>query len=345
MLDSGRYVLGAEVAAFEGEYAEYVGVQHCVGVGNGLDALHLALRAMGVAKGDDVLVPSNTYIATWLAVSHVGATPVPVEPDEATYNLDPDRLDAALTSRTRAVVPVHLYGQPANMAAIVDWARAHGLGVLADAAQAHGARLGSLPVGPLGDAAAWSFYPSKNLGALGDGGAVTTNDAGLADRVRLLGNYGAVRKDVNVVVGVNSRLDELQAAVLRTKLDHLDEWNARRSRIAHHYLESLGELPLIRPSAGVEVEPAWHLFVVRTPERDALRHHLASLGIQTMVHYPTPPHLQRAYAELGWREGSLPVSEALHREVLSLPMGPHLADDQIDRVIDGVRSFFEPGGG
>jgi dTDP-4-amino-4,6-dideoxygalactose transaminase len=339
VVDSGWYVLGASVARFESDWARFCDAATCVGTGNGFDALHLGLRALGVGDGDEVIVPSNTYIATWLAVTAAGGVPVPVEPDPRTMNLDAERCRAAVTRRTTVILPVHLYGLPADMDAINDVASAHGVRVLEDAAQAHGARVRGRSVGALGDAAAWSFYPSKNLGALGDGGAVTTNDAELASTVRGLRNYGESRKFVNETAGVNSRLDEIQAAVLTVKLRALERWNHRRREIARRYLDELRNAPLTLPAVPSWATPAWHLFVVRTPRRDALRAHLHELGIATAVHYPVPPHLQPAYRELGWTKGSLPVSETLHEQVLSLPMGPHLTDEQVDAVIAGVVSF------
>ena len=339
VVDSGRYVLGASVARFEHEWARFCDAATCTGTGNGFDALHLALRAMGVGDGDEVIVPSNTYIATWLAVTAAGGVPVPVEPDPHTMNLDVERCAAAVTPRTKVILPVHLYGLPADMDAISDVASSRGLRVLEDAAQAHGARLGGRPVGALGDAAAWSFYPSKNLGALGDGGAVTTDDDELAGRVRQLRNYGESRKFSNETAGVNSRLDEIQAAVLSVKLTALERWIHRRREIARRYLDELQDAPLTLPAVPSWATPAWHLFVVRTPRRDALRAHLHDLGIATAVHYPVPPHLQPAYRELGWTRGSLPVSETLHDQVLSLPMGPHLTDEQVGAVIAGIASF------
>lgn len=342
VLGGGWYVLGAEVARFEEAWATHTGAAHCVGVASGLDALHLALVAMGVGEGDEVLVPSNTYIATWLAVSRAGARPVPVEPDPATSNIDPDRLVAAITPRTRAILPVHLYGLPAEMDAIRAVAAHHGLRVLEDAAQAHGATLAGVPVGSLGHAAAWSFYPSKNLGAFGDGGAVTTDDAALAERLRSLRNYGSTAKYVNRERGFNSRLDELQAAMLSEKLAHLDAWNARRRAIAARYLEGLAGLPIALPADAPG--HAWHVFAVHTPERDALAAHLAGEGVGTLVHYPIPPHLQDAYRDLGMGEGDLPVAERLARETLSLPMGPHLAPEDADRVVAAVRGFLRADG-
>ena len=339
VLAGGWYILGSEVEAFEREFAEYLGVKHCIGVGNGLDALHLALKARGLGPGDEVLVPSNTYIATWLAVSYCGATPVPIEPDEATYNLDPARLEAAITPRTKAIVPVHLYGQSADMAPIMALAERYGLWVLEDAAQAHGATYQGQPTGGLGHAAGWSFYPGKNLGAFGDAGAITTNDDQLAEQVRMLRNYGSKVKYYNEVAGFNSRLDEIQAAVLRVKLKHLDEWNRRRQEIAAFYLQNLAGTGLTMPTVPATNEHVWHLFVVRSPRRDALQKHLQAAGIGTVIHYPVPPHLQKAYQELELPEGSFPISEALHREVLSLPMGPHLTEAQAAAVVKAVRQF------
>ena len=333
VLHSGWYVLGDEVKRFEHEYAAYCGARFAVGVANGLEALSLVLRALDIGPGDEVIVPSNTYIATWLAVSHVGATPVPVEPDPHTFNLDPARIAAAITSRTRAVLPVHLYGQPADMKAILDIAQRHRLHVLEDGAQAHGARLRGKRLGAHGDAVAWSFYPGKNLGALGDGGAVTTNDAALAERLRELRNYGSKVKYHNEVIGYNSRLDELQAAFLRAKLPHLDAANRRRTKIAQRYLNGLAGLDLVLPVVADFTEPAWHLFVVRHRRRDALAQRLRELGVATMIHYPVAPHRQPAYAALGMAQGCLPISEAMHAQVLSLPIGPTQSDAATDQVI------------
>jgi dTDP-4-amino-4,6-dideoxygalactose transaminase len=336
VLASGWYVLGQEVEAFEAEFAAYVEAAQCVGVGNGLDALELALRAMGVGEGDEVIVPAHTFIATWLAVSRCGAVPVPVEPLEATCNIDPARIEAAITSRTKVIVPVHLYGQPADLDPILAVARRHGLRVLEDAAQAHGARYGGRRIGAHGDAAAWSFYPGKNLGALGDGGAVTTSDPEIADRLRLLRNYGSRHKYVHEVQGFNSRLDSIQAAVLRVKLPHLDEWNARRQAIASVYREALRASNLALPEVAEGCSPVWHLFVVRHPERDALLRRLASAGMETLVHYPTPPHRQQAYCAATLGEARYPIAERLANEVLSLPIGPHLPLEQAQRVAELV---------
>ena len=338
VMDSGWYIGGQEVDRFESAFADACGVKHAIGVGNGLDALVLVLRAWGIGAGDEVIVPSNTFIATWLAVTYVGATPVPVEPDPATYNLDARRVEAALTDRTRAIVPVHLYGQPSDMDAVNTVAHRHGLHVLEDAAQAQGARLHGRPAGSLGHAAAFSFYPGKNLGAFGDAGAVTTDDADLASRVRVLRNYGSRVKYEHEVAGINSRLDPLQAAFLSVKLGHLDEWNARRAQIASFYMDSLTSVPgLTLPTVLEGAEPSWHLFVIRHERRDALHAALAEAGVQTLIHYPTPPHLQGAYADMGLGEGSFPVAEAIHHEVLSLPIGPHLSPQDADRVARAAR--------
>jgi len=341
VLGSGYYLLGKELEAFEKEFAEYLDVRHCVAVGSGLDALHLALRALEVGQGEEVLVPSNTYIATWLAVSYAGAVPVPVEPDERTYNIDPGKLEAAITDRTRGIIPVHLYGQPADMDPILEVARKHNLWVLEDAAQAHGASYKGKRVGGLGDIAGWSFYPGKNLGAFGDGGAVTTNNGELADRVRVLRNYGSRTKYFNEVRGFNSRLDEIQAAVLRVKLKHLDEWNRRRRNIAELYRRELEGCNLILPYVPEWAEPAYHLFVVRSGQRDALHQYLETQGIGTLIHYPVPPHLQQAYCEIGLAAGTLPISERIHQEVLSLPIGPHVTEAQVETVTRAVCEFCQ----
>lgn len=337
VMSSGWYILGKEVSAFEDEFAGYCGAKHCVGVGNGLEALHLILRAYGIGEGDEVIVPANTYIATWLAVSHAGARPVPVEPNERTYNINPELVQAAVTSRTQAIIAVHLYGQPAEMNAINDIAERHGLKVVEDAAQAHGSLYRGKHVGSLGDAAAFSFYPGKNLGAFGDGGAVTTNDPELADRVRVLRNYGSRVKYVNEVKGYNSRLDELQAALLRVKLRHLDKWNARRSRIAAAYTRELKYTDLGLPSVPGWADPVWHLYVVRARQRGDVQRRLAKRGIGTALHYPTPPHLQRAYSSLELSQGSYPLSELLSEEILSLPIGPHMSDEQCSKVVAALK--------
>ncbi len=338
VMDSGWFILGREVEEFEKEFARYCGVEHCVGVSNGLDALHLMVRALSIGPGDEVIVPSHTYIATWLAVSMCGATPVPVEVDEATFNLDPTLVERAVTPRTKAVMPVHLYGQPADMGGLTQIAARHGLRVLEDVAQGHGARYRERRVGAWSDAAGFSFYPGKNLGAYGDGGAVTTRDAALADKIRELRNYGSRVKYYHESQGWNARLDELQAAFLRVKLAHLDAWNERRRGLAKVYLEQLaGVANLVLPTVSPNVAPVWHLFVVRHPERDRIREALTKANIETVLHYPVPPHLSDAYRQAGFARGSFPVAERISDQVLSLPMGPHLTSEQQALVIREVR--------
>jgi dTDP-4-amino-4,6-dideoxygalactose transaminase len=340
VMDSGWYIGGPEVAQFEQDFARYCGTRHCIGVGNGLDALCLILRAYGIGAGDDVIVPANTYIATWLAVSYSGARPVPLEPVEHTYNLDPARLQAVITPHTRAIIPVHLYGQTAEMDLINEVAHKYDLRVIEDAAQAHGALYKGHRAGSLGDAAGWSFYPGKNLGAQGDAGAVTTDDDELADRLRVLRNYGSREKYFNEVKGFNSRLDPLQAAFLGVKLKYLEDWNKRRKVVAGRYMEALSGLGSIAlPSIPPGMDPCWHQFVIRHPLRDALQKHLEAQGIGTLIHYPVPPHLSGAYADDGFRAGEFPISEALATTVLSLPMGPHLSLEQVDKVAEAISIF------
>jgi dTDP-4-amino-4,6-dideoxygalactose transaminase len=340
VLSSGWYVLGPEVKAFEAEWSAYCGARHAVGASNGVDALRLVLEALEVGPGDEVVVPAHTFIASWLSITHLGATPVPVDPDPRTRNLDPARLADAVTPRTKAIVAVHLYGLPSDMEAICAFARPRGIPVIEDAAQAHGARLSGVRTGALADAAAWSFYPGKNLGAFGDGGAVTTDDDDLAAKVRRLSNYGSLRKYQHDVLGANNRLDELQAAVLRVKLRQLDAWNDRRCRIAQRYAQSLAAAELVLPVAPPEAEPVWHLYVVESEARDDLQRALATAGIGTGVHYPVPVHGQPAYARLAaehsWSDERFPVSARLAREVLSLPIGPHLDERSVDRVVEVV---------
>lgn len=333
--ESGWFITGPELEAFETEFAQYCEVKHCVGVGNGLEALHLLLRAYGIGPGDEVIVPSNTFIATWLAVTQCGATPVPVEPDINTYNINPALIGAAITSRTRAIMPVHLYGQPADMDPINEIATKHGLVVIEDAAQAQGARYKGRRTGSLGHAAGTSFYPGKNLGALGDGGAVLTNDQAIADKVRRLRNYGSDVKYHHDVLGYNSRLDELQAALLRVKLDKLDEWNCRRVEIAKVYIQQLDGSDFVLPSVPSYVDPVWHLFVVRSAQRDALQARLRACDVDTMIHYPIPPHQQKCYADRAW--GRLPISERLAQEVLSLPMYPSMGADEVAHIVSNVK--------
>lgn len=343
-LDSGWYIGGPEVDAFESEFAAYCQANHAIGVANGLDALHLALLAMDVGPGDEVIVPSNTYIATWLAVSQCGATPVPVEPVEATFNIDPDRIEAAITPRTKVLLPVHLYGQPADMDPVLAIARKHRLRVLEDGAQAHGARYKGQRLGAHGDAVAWSFYPGKNLGAMGDGGAVTTNDPDIADRIRVLRNYGSRVKYVNEVKGFNSRLDPIQAAVLRVKLGRLDEWNQRRMALAQQYFKSLAGSGLVLPHVPEWAEPSWHLYVVQHHGRDRLQQALAQVGVGTLIHYPIPPHRQQAFHNDSISSGGLlPRAERLAAEVLSLPIGPHLHPQMAQQVSAVIHSILARG--
>ncbi|MDQ6990710.1 MAG: DegT/DnrJ/EryC1/StrS family aminotransferase [Mariprofundaceae bacterium] len=338
VMSSGWYINGSEVSSFEGEFSTYCESKHCVGVANGLDAIHLILKAYGIGEGDEVIVPSHTFIATWLAVSHVGATPVPVESCEQTYNIRPDLIESAITDKTKAIIAVHLYGQPADIGLINNVAKKHGLKVIEDAAQAHGARYKGRRVGSLADAAAFSFYPGKNLGAFGDGGAITTNDQALAVRVRMLGNYGSKVKYKHEVMGVNSRLDELQAALLREKLKVLDEWNGRRKRVAFMYLESLwgGNNDLVLPHWISDAEHVWHLFVLRHPKRDQVCQYMREHGVETLIHYPHPCHKTAAY-ENDFRGYTLPVSEMLADQVFSIPIGPHLLDVEIEKVCDVLK--------
>ena len=339
VMDSGSYILGQELAAFEKEFAAYCGVKHCVGVGNCFDALRLILKGYGIGDGDEVLVPSNTYIATWLAVSYTGAIPIPVEPDDKTYNIDPSLVERSITHRTKAIIPVHLYGQPADMDPLIEIANKYGLKIVEDAAHAHGATYGGRKVGALGDAAGFSFYPAKNLGAFGDGGAVTTNDDGLADKVRILRNYGSRVKYYNEVQGANSRLDELQAAFLRIKLSKLDEWNERRSEIAFMYIDRLRDVGIILPEVVGGLKSSWHLFVIRHADRDKLRRYLERIDIGTLIHYPVPPHLSDAYKSLCRGRYDLPIAESLAKSVLSIPIGPHISTAEVDKIIDSIKKF------
>lgn len=339
VLDSGWLILGKEVEAFEKEFADYCGTKFCIGVANGMEALHLVLKAWGIGLGDEVIVPSNTYIATWLAVSQTGAIPVPVEPITHSFNLDPTLIEHAITSRTKAIIPVHLYGQAADMDSIMAVARANGLKVLEDGAQAHGAKYQGKKVGELGDAAAFSFYPGKNLGALGDAGAITTNDPVLAESLKVLRNYGSEVKYHNKLKGFNSRLDELQAAFLRVKLTHLDDDNRRRQEIAQRYTNALKNVNFIKlPTGNQYGDDVWHLYVIRLPKRELMLRYLADHNVGAMVHYPIPPHLQPAFAELKFARGSFPVAEEIHNECISLPMDPTMTDADVDAVIRLVTS-------
>lgn len=341
VMEAGWFIGGPEVDAFESAFAARCETAHCVGVSNGLDAIELLIRGAGVGRGDEVLVPAHTFVATWLGVSRAGAIPVPVECDPSTFNIDPHLAAKAVTARTRAIVAVHLYGRPADMGPLQQLAREKGLWLFEDSAQAHGAVYCGQPVGSLGDGAAFSFYPGKNLGAFGDAGCVTTNNSELARQVRLLANYGSRQKYVHEVHGMNARLDTLQAALLGVKLQSLDAWNDRRRVIARRYLAQLSGLPGLELPPSDEVDSSvWHLFVIRHERRDWLQAELARQGVATQIHYPIPPHLSQAYVnEFG--ECELPVSVRMAREVLSLPIGPHQSIEQTDRVISAMASILE----
>lgn len=339
VMDSGWYILGREVEFFEEAFASYCGVKHCIGVGNGLEALHLVLRSMGIGSGDEVIVPANTYIATWLAVTYCGASPIPVEPDLKTYNINPAEIEAAITKKTKAIIAVHLYGQPADMESISAVAANNNLKVIEDAAQAHGAKYKGKRVGGLGHAAGFSFYPGKNLGAFGDGGAVTTDDDDIADRIRLFRNYGSRVKYKNEEQGYNSRLDELQAAVLGVKLAMLDEWNSRRQVAASHLINNIKSMPdLALPFVPDWCDPVWHIFAIRHPRRDSLQQYLQTQGIQTLIHYPIPPHQSDAY--IGSRKWpNLSITEQIATSILSIPIGPHMNLSEYSHVVDVLKRF------
>jgi len=339
VFESSWYIKGHENENFERGFADYCGSKYCVGVGNGLDALMLSLKALGVKSGDEVIVPSNTFIATALAVTYTGATPVFVEPNISTYNIDPAKIEEKITEKTRAIIPVHLYGQPCEMDSIMQVAQKHNLYVIEDCAQAHGATYKGQVVGSFGDAAGFSFYPGKNLGALGDAGAVVTNDSKLAEKVRFIGNYGSDYKYHHIYQGNNSRLDELQAAFLSAKLPHLDRMNEERRIIANRYLNEITNPEIILPYVREDVVPVWHIFAIRTQKRDELAEYLSENGIQTNKHYPIPIHLQKCYSDLGIKEGSLPIAEEISKTQLSLPMFYGMTDDQIDYVIDKLNRY------
>jgi dTDP-4-amino-4,6-dideoxygalactose transaminase len=337
VLDSGWYLLGKECEAFENEFAIYCETKHCIGVANGLDALTLIINAYGFGAGDEIIVPANTYIASILAISQNGCIPVLVEPDIRTYNINPDLIENHITARTKAIMVVHLYGQAVNMEKIWAVAKKYNLKVIEDSAQAHGAFYQGKRTGNLGDAAGFSFYPGKNLGCLGDGGAITTNDEALSDKLRALRNYGSHKKYCNLYKGVNSRLDEIQAALLRAKLEGLDRDNERRRAIARLYREHIKNTRIVLPELLSADGHVWHLFVVRCSERDRLQQYLAEQDIQTLIHYPTPPHKQQAYKE--WNDFSLPITEQIHREVLSLPISPVMTDGEVFSVIESMNAF------
>jgi dTDP-4-amino-4,6-dideoxygalactose transaminase len=338
-LHSGWYILGKEVEEFERKFQEYCGTEYCVGVANALDALTLILRAYGIKEGDEVIVPSNTYIATILAISANRATPVLVEPNISTYNIDPAKIEEKITKRTKAIMVVHLYGQSCNMSPVIEIAKRYNLKVIEDCAQAHGAMYKKKRVGSLGDAGAFSFYPGKNLGALGDGGAVTTNDKSLYEKIKALRNYGSHKKYENIYKGVNSRLDELHAAVLSAKLKYLDEDNQKRREIADYYLKNIKNEKIILPivESGDPLSHVWHLFVIRTQDRDSLQKYLFEKGIQTLIHYPIPPHKQEAYRE--WRDQSYPISEMIHRQVLSIPISPVMEFEEVAYIVEAINGY------
>jgi dTDP-4-amino-4,6-dideoxygalactose transaminase len=337
VMESGWYILGNEVRDFEKEFAEFCQVKHCIGVANGLEALYLTLKAWEIGPGDEVIVPANTYIATWFAITNTGAKPVPVEPDLRTYNLDVNKILSAITKKTKVIIPVHLYGQPADIDPICVIGEKKNIRILEDSAQAHGARYKNNITGNLGDAAAFSFYPGKNLGAFGDGGAITTNDADLANRIKILRNYGSRIKYYHDRIGFNSRLDELQAAFLRVKLKYLNEWNQRRKKIARIYTEELSENKVVLPYTPEGADPTWHIFAIRTKKRGILQKKLKKQGIETLIHYPVPPHLSKAYIDLGFHNGDFPITETIANEEISLPIGPHLNDEQVSVVISALK--------
>jgi dTDP-4-amino-4,6-dideoxygalactose transaminase len=336
VLDSTQFIMGEELTAFEREFAAFCGTSECVGVDSGLSALELVLRAWGIGPGDEIITGAHTYIATVTAISMIGAEPVLVEVDPQTYLFDPRTIEAAITPRTRAIIPVHIYGQTVDMDPVMEIAQRHNLLVLEDACQAHGARYHDRRAGSLGHAAAFSFYPGKNLGAAGDGGAITTNDAALAAKLRMLRNYGQTVKYHHETLGFNRRLDSLQAAILRVKLQRLDDWNAGRRRVADAYLRELADLPLVLPAVGADNEPVWHLFVVRAADRDGVQAHLRAAGVDAGLHYPIPIHHQHAYPQFAHL--SFPVSEVIAAECLSLPMYAEMTDEQIATVVQALRA-------
>lgn len=339
VIKSNWFIQGEFCKIFECNYKRYLGIENCIGCGNGLDALVLSLKALSIGQGDEITLPANTFIATALAVTYTGATPVLVEPRKDTFNIDPSKIEAVITPKTKAIIPVHLYGQPADMDPIMKIANRHGLLVIEDTAQAHGAKYHGKTAGTFGNAGAFSFYPGKNLGALGDAGAVVTDNAELADKIRAMGNYGSRKKYVHEFKGQNSRLDEIQAAFLNVKLPHLDTWNEERRRIARRYLSEIANPAIILPSVIDDVEPVWHIFAIRTKDREGLQHYLEEKGIQTGIHYPTPIHLHEAYKDLGYKKGDFPIAEEISVTELSLPMFYGLTDEQIDYVINAINEY------
>lgn len=339
VIESNRFILGDEVEQFEIEYAKYCNTDYCVAVNSGLDALHLILRAYNIGIGDEVIIPSNTFIATALAVDYAGAIPVLVEPDEYTYNIDVSLVEESITPKTKAIIAVHLYGQPADIDPLLDLAAKYNLKVIEDAAQAHGALYKGKKVGSLGHAAAFSFYPGKNLGAFGDGGAICSNDKDLIDRVKLLRNYGSKQKYVHEVKGFNSRMDEIQAAILRVKLKYLDAWNEERRKIAEQYTQLLANYDVITPHIKDEIIPVWHQYVIRHSQRDALQKYLHSQGIDTLIHYPIPIHEQLAYKNYSKISKKFTLTQSLANSILSLPIYPGLTQSEIEAVVENIRSF------
>jgi len=344
VLSQGHLIMTQEVNEFEEMAANYIGVKHVIGLNSGTDALMMALWGFGIGKGDEVIVPAHGYIATWLAVTHVGATPIPCECSESTYNLDPLKVQRLISANTKAILPIDLYGQTANYPELRKAIEGKNIFILEDAAQSHGAKCGDISAGNLGDAAGISFYPSKNLGAFSDAGAITTNDSLLADAVRMLRNYGSKERYKNEVIGINSRLSELQSAFLRVKLTRLNEWNLRRKILAAIYFDHLNNVgDIILPHVPSWADPVWHLFVIRTKKRDALRNYLLEKGVGTQIHYPIPPHLSDAYTSLGYKKGDFPLAELLADEVLSLPIGPHTLASEIEFVCASIQNFFSHG--
>jgi dTDP-4-amino-4,6-dideoxygalactose transaminase len=337
----GNYILGTELENFEKEFAGYCGARYCIGVGNGLDALTFALLASDVKQGDEVIVPANTYIATFLAISRVGARPVPIEPDPLTYCINAEKIKEKVSYRTKVIMPVHLYGRPADMDIITELSEQLSLKVITDAAQAHGAKYKGKTIGGFGNAECFSFYPTKNLGAFGDGGAIVTNDKEMATKIRLLRNYGQEEKYVSAIKGFNSRLDELQSAFLRIKLKHLNDWNAKREAIAAAYNEAFSRIPVKTPEMNRDYSSNWYVYPIMVSERDKFIKHMESHYIKTAIHYPVPPHLQPAYSDLGFSEGSFPITESISRNIVSLPIDPFMNTEEMDYVIENVLNFYE----
>lgn len=339
VLDKNWFIMGQELEAFEKEYAELCGAKHCIGVGNGLEALHIILSAYGIGSGDEVIVPANTFIATALAVSYCGATPVLVDADETTYNIDIDKIEEKITDKTKAILAVHLYGRVVDIDKIYQVARKYDIKVIEDAAQAHCARLNGKKTGNLGDAAGFSFYPGKNLGAYGDAGAITTNDDQLARRMRALRNYGSEEKYKHIYKGFNSRLDELQAAMLRVKLEYMEEWTKERQRIAEYYLNNISNPKIKLPNAPTREQHVWHIFPVFVEDREGLMEHMNAHDIQTLIHYPIPVHMQECYKELGYKEGDFPVAEKLAKQEVSIPLWVGMKEEELKAVVDALNSF------